>query len=163
MKSSLLSRIVTCILCLGVFGTGLYVGERIARTPDRVRLVSHDVNSPIEVTPYHFERAVFQMTPTPVPAPTPAPAPTPSPVLTGAVIIGLAALVTTLLQGVKNLFPQIGGITARVIAVLLAIAGAITAAPAGQPPLVTAGAAATAALSAMGIYGLATAKKTPAN
>lgn len=96
-------------------------------------------------------------TPAPTPTPTPSPAPTPSPtspVSLGATIIGVAALVTTTLQGVKSLFPQISGLGARIIAVVLAIAGAITMAPSGQPPLVTAGAAATAALGSMGIHSL---------
>ena len=86
--------------------------------------------------------------------PAPAAPPTGTPAGIAATVVALAVLVTTFLQGIKTIFPSIGGYGAQIIAVLLAIAGAISTAPAGQPPLATAGVAITAALGSMGIHGL---------
>lgn len=68
-------------------------------------------------------------------------------------VAGIATLVTMLLQGIKQLVP-VSGWPARIMAFILAAAGIIMTAPAGQAPLVTAGAAITAALGAAGLHGL---------
>lgn len=152
-------------LCFAIFWIGLLVGTqtRLALRDSLIRFAS---STPMAVEAPRDMRTVriAQVTPAPadLPSPTPvqpvgpAPAapPTGTPAGIAATVVALAVLVTTFLQGIKTIFPSIGGYGAQIIAVLLAIAGAISTAPAGQPPLATAGVAITAALGSMGIHGL---------
>ena len=108
--------------------------------------------------------AAFQQQVIPPPAqPSPLPTSPITPTL-GVTILALAGLTATFLNGIKSSLPQIGGWGAKFLAVAIATTGTIAVAPAGQPPLVTAGAALTAALAAMGVHDYASGKSsvTPA-
>ena len=158
MKLSLRSSILIAVLCSMIFGIGFTLG--LQRT--QVQHLAWQFPAAAPPAPGMVLASYQEPIPAPVQIPVPT-VPAPGTALTlGATIIGLAALVTTVLQGIKGLFPQIGGWGARAIAAILAVAGAITAAPAGQPPLVTGGAAITAALGAMGIHGLFNGTPQPA-
>ena len=150
MTKGYLKSLLIFALCLGIFGTGLKLGGRIERA--HIRGVSHNVNAPVIVPPADwYQTASFQE---PAPNPTPQPVPVGNPITPtlGLTIAGLAALTVTFLNGIKSAVPQIGGWTARIMAVVIAALGAIAVAPPAQSALVTGGAALTAALSAMGVH-----------
>jgi hypothetical protein len=81
--------------------------------------------------------------------------PTPTPPVASTVpikIIAIAAVVTSVLQGVKKFIPQINGWIAVVLSVILAVAGTYATAAPGQ--VVSIQFLSTAILSALGANGI---------
>jgi hypothetical protein len=160
-----LSSFLVAALCFAIFCIGMEIGLRLDQQGGEfvTAPAGWTVGTPRDLRTEKIAYAQAAPAPADLPSPTPvqpvgpAPAQPPAGSTTAglaATVVALAALVTTFLQGIKTIFPSISGWGAQLIAVLLAIAGAITTAPAGQPPLATAGVAVTAALGAMGIHGL---------
>lgn len=94
-----------------------------------------------------FMVGVAQAFQTPTPTPTP-----PVPATLPVKIIAIAAVVTSVLQGLKKFIPQINGWVAVLLSVVLAIAGTFATATPGQ--VVSIQFLSTAILSALGANGI---------